>query len=295
MDNQINIQLNKLFGYKVLTSTLIGGYSKRVWEIQTDSHKYVIKLLEGQSEKDLLHHHAEVAFSSIVNSTGVLETVKFISDTKGDTIHRIDKNRNDYFVVIESHPIIKKTNLNSEEQQELGHLMSVLHAKLKGFAHPGLGNTKYMREVNTDEMKLINEAFPDAGYKNYLKFMQPLDYQALDLKTTVIHGDWHQANMSFTQPPFIFDLDTIAWGARVEELARTLTHWWVDPSEVKDLYRNLIIGYATLTQSEIDIIPSLIIAQQYRKYAEYRGYKDPINAERVKESIPVLKSLFSLS
>jgi len=295
MDNQIDILLENNFGFKPRNSVLLGGYSSRVWEVEINQDRnLVVKILKDQNDKDLLHHQAEVAFSRAVNSTGVIQTLKFIPDTKGQTIHRLHQDGDDYFVVIEPHPIVHKVDLSKEEQQNLGHLMSVVHSMFVDFDHPGLGTTKYMREVNLVEMDLIAQAFPDEGYKSYLKFMQPLDYQTLGLTTTVIHGDWHQANMSFTQPPFLFDLETLARGTRVEELARTITHWWMEPTAKKVFFENLVRGYQDLTQAELEIIPQLAITQLYRKYAEFISYNDPKNANRVRESIPVIKSLFNL-
>ncbi len=295
MDNQIDKLLENNFGFKTKNPILLGGYSSRVWEVETNQNrKLIVKILEDQNDKDLLHHQAEVAFSRAVNTTGVIQTLEFIPDQKGQTIHRIREDGDDYFVVIKPHPIVHKVDLSTEEQQNLGHLMSVVHSLFKDFKHPGLGTTKYMREVDSTEMDLIVQAFPDGGYKNYFRFMQPLDYQALGLTTTVIHGDWHQANMSFTKPPFLFDLDTLARGARAEELARTIPHWWMEPTAIKSFYENLVKGYRDLNQAELEIIPQLAVTQQYRKYAEFIGYKDPKSANRIKESIPVIKSLFNL-
>ncbi len=296
--NQDLIKLvKKTYGLKIVSSSLQeGSYSKRVWEITTATNqKFILKLLSGYDEKDLLHFQAETYFCEFVNSNiAELKTLQYLKNTNGDMIQLFRPEFNDYFVIMEKHPIIHKPYLTSEEQINLGKLIASVHKKLKGFDHPGLWTTDWMRKVDNETEILLRREFPDLEFMKYKKFMKPLDYEGFGLELITIHGDWHQANMSFTNPPFLFDLDTLSRGSRVEELARTLTHWDDDLSKIKIFYDNLITGYEDLKDEEIALIPKLIMAQLYNKYGEFSGHKDLKNSQRIKNSIPIVRKLFKL-
>lgn len=283
------------FGIAVATQQQTESYFKRVWKIEDSSGKnLVVKLLPDANEYQLKHPKAEVAFAQEVNSKmQSLQTVEFIPDKNGVILHRIIPDKNDYYVLMDYHSIIRKKEITPSEQRHLGTVMAEMHRGLIDFHHEGIGGTYYMRETDEEDMGVIREAFPDEGYKPYLKYMQPLDYGELELQITTLHGDWHDQNMSFTDPSFLFDLDTVCRGAGSEEIARTLTHWAIAPEKIKEFYENLAEGYA-LSANERRLVPLFMVTQLYRKYAEFNKYKDPQSMEDVKRKIPTIKEAFAL-
>lgn len=296
MSNELKAAIKKDFAIVIKNVQQANSYFKRVWIIEDAvDKKFVVKLLENFDEYQLKHHEAEVAFAKIVNTQMQnLRSVIFTPDKNGAILHKINPTKDDYYVLMQYHPIIKKSELTPEEQQNLGKIMADMHTTLKDFQHIGFGTTYYMRDVNNRDMEVIEKGFPDKGYRPYLIYMQPLDYEALGLKLTILHGDWHQANMSFTDPYFLFDLDTLCKGTGVEELARTLTHWAIEPTEIKTFFSNLVKGYQ-LPSQEMQLAPLLMVAQLYRKYAEFHDYKDPQSMEDVKKKIEIIKESFNLS
>jgi len=283
------------FGIKAQNPQQPESYFKRVWKIEDESGKeFIVKLFVDQTEQDLKHHEVEIAVASKINSKmHSLQSVRFIPDKSGTVLHRVNAGHNNYYVLMDAHPIITKTELTSDEQRNLGKVMAEMHHALKDFHHKGLTLATYMRDVSEKDMDIIRSEFPDGGYESYIKYMKPLDYKELGLTLTTIQGDWHQQNMSFTQPLFLFDLDTVSRGAGVEEIARTLTHWGIKPEEIKDFYTNLTEGYG-LPEHEKQLVAPLMIAQLYRKYAEFNEYNDTQSKDEVKRKIAVVKEDFDL-
>jgi Ser/Thr protein kinase RdoA (MazF antagonist) len=271
-----------------------GSYSRRVWSIDTNKGSFILKVMLDIGTFDLIHHETEVAFAEELNrnSHGILNTIRFVKSSRGKTIEHIKDD--DYVTIQNKVKVVTKSALTIDEQRQLGSLLSHLHSKMAQFTHPGLGTTDYMRVLKDEEIEKLPSVFLDKGYEPYLEYMKPANYDILGLTKQVIHGDWHQANMSFSRPPLLFDLDTLALGARIEEIARTLTHWWIDRDHLKQFYDNLLIGYGPLTELEKELLPKFTIAQLYRKYFEFLDYNDQISAERVKDSIPYYKKTFKL-
>jgi Ser/Thr protein kinase RdoA (MazF antagonist) len=272
-----------------------GSYSHRVWNIDTNKGPFILKLLLDTSHIDLVHHEAEVAFAYELNrkSNKTLETVRFVQSSEGKTLQHIEDD--DYFLLQDKADLITKSSLTNDEQIQLGKLLSHLHTVMAQFSHPGLGTTDYMRALEDTERDKLVSIFPDKGYEPYLNYMRPAKYEQLGLTTQVIHGDWHQANMSFSKPPLLFDLDTLALGSRIEEIARTLTHWWFELENLEQFHVNLLNGYGELTDVENELLPKFTMAQLYRKYFEFLDYNDQASADRIKDSIPYYKKVLKFT
>jgi Ser/Thr protein kinase RdoA (MazF antagonist) len=284
------------YGLSIKSASInAGSYSHRVWNIDTNKGPFILKLLLDTSRIDIVHHDAEAAFAYELNikSIGTLETVRFVKSSDGKTLQHIEDD--DYLLLQNKAEIITKSSLTNDEQIQLGKLLSHLHTTMAQFSHPGLGTTDYMRTLKDEEREKLPLIFLDKGYEPYLEYMRPANYEQLGLAKQVIHGDWHQANMSFSKPPLLFDLDTLALGSRIEEIARMLTHWWIEPEELEQFRDNLLRGYGPLSQIESELLPKFVIAQLYRKYFEFLDYNDQASADRVKDSIPYYVNTFKLA
>jgi Ser/Thr protein kinase RdoA (MazF antagonist) len=284
------------YGLTIVTSSLNhGSYSGRAWNIATNKGVYLLKTHLDTDSSDLTHHEAEASFADTLNEklVGVLQSVRFARGTNNTTIFNVRED--DYVTLIHHEHIVSKSLLTTSEQFSLGQLMARMHQMMRDFNHAGLGSTDYMRTLDPQELSRLPLIFPDGGYEPYVNFFSPLNYSSLGLSAQVIHGDWHQGNMSFADPPLLFDLDTLALGTPAEEIARTITHWSMDPSHIKPFFDALTAGYATLSAHELSLIPRLAIAQLYRKYFEFLDYEDVENAQRIKHLIPYFKQAFDLN
>lgn len=293
MNNQSDLLLKAVkdnYGFNVVKIQDIYSYFGGVSEITTDQNQtYILKLRRGLDEIDLTRHDAMIAFCDFV-SANVSEfiTQKTIRTKQGKTLQHLRDD--DYFYIVERREIIRKEELIVEEQLELGRLMRAFHTELKGFKHLGIGDTSWMTSFTKEELALLRQDFKEEDYREYVK---PLDYKDLGLEVILIHGDWHQGNMSFTNPPFIFDLDTLSYGSRVEEIARSITHWHFKRPKI-EFFENLVKGYGILPQSEIDLIPKVMVRICYKKYCEFSLHGDSKNAYEYKALGLQLKEAFNL-
>lgn len=266
-----------------------GSYSKTVFFVKNDINQvFVLKILKDiNREFDLPHHNAEVAFSEFLNiqlSAG-FRAVNFIPNIQGETITHIDED--DFIVLFVKEKVVKKIQLSHQETKNLGSKMRMMHEKLADFHHEGLGTTNYMRVLSNDQLLQLSTIFPNVVIKEYSSFLKPLNYTHLGLSTTVLHGDLHQENISLSNPPVLMDLDTLCRGSRIEEIARTITHWHIDEKEIGIFYKDLLEGYGPLRETEITLLPKLIIAQLLRKYFEFLDYNDQENSLRIKKLVPI--------
>lgn len=278
------------YGFNVVKIQDIYSYFGGVSEIVTDQGQtYILKLRRDLDDIDLTRHDAVVAFCDFV-AANITEfvTQKFLRTKEGKTLQHLEGD--DYFYIVEKQEIVRKEELTVEEQLELGRLMRAFHIKLKDFKHQGIGDTSWMTSFTDEDLALLRKDFKEEEYAEYIK---PLDYKALGLEVILIHGDWHQGNMSFTNPSFIFDLDTLSYGSRVEEIARSVTHWHFKRSKI-ELYENLVKGYEILPQNEIDLIPKVMVRICYKKYCEFNLHGDSKNANGYKALGSQLKESFNL-
>ncbi|MBP9819283.1 phosphotransferase [Candidatus Woesebacteria bacterium] len=276
------------------TQQAAGSYIQTVLFVKDDNNQiFVLKILKDiNREFDLPHHSAQVAFSKFLNTqlSSGFRAVSFIPNIQGETITHIDED--DFIVLFQKEEIIKKVQLSHQETKELGSNMRVMHEKLANFSHVGLGTTNYMRVLSDDQIRQLPTIFPNIVMSEYSSFLKALNYRVLGLSTTVLHGDIHQENVSFTNRPVLMDLDTLCRGSGIEEIARTITHWHIDEEEIGIFYENLLTGYGPLTEIENSLLPKLIIAQLLRKYFEFLDYNDRKNSLRIKKLFPIFIKAF---
>ncbi|KXK07541.1 MAG: serine/threonine protein kinase [Microgenomates bacterium OLB22] len=227
------------YGFSEFSTEPIYSYYGGVFDLITrEGQSYILKIARDPDTYKLEHLKAEIEFCSIVKEKiTAFVTQSYIPDKEGIIIQKSDSV---VFYLLQKHEIIEKKLLSAYDQQSIGKLMSIFHTNLKSFDHPGIGGTSWMREVEADQYAMLLSVLPEEQFAPYIS---PLDYTGLNLTKTLIHGDWHDGNMSFTDPPFLFDLDTLSYGSPAEEIARTLTHWDAGLVPVKQFYDNLLIGY----------------------------------------------------
>ncbi len=271
------------------TQQAAGSYSQTVLFVENDNNQiFVLKILKDiHREFDLPHHSAQVAFSKFLNTqlSDGFRAVSFVPNIRGETITHIDED--DFIVLFQKEEITKKIQLTHQETKELGSNMRVMHERLVDFSHVGLRTTDYMRVLSDDQVRQLPTIFPKIVMSEYSPFLKPLNYSALGLSTTVLHGDLHQENVSFTNRPVLMDLDTLCRGSRIEEIARTITHWHIDVEKIRIFYKNLLSGYGPLTEIENALLPKLIISQLLRKHFEFVDCSDQENALRIKKLLPI--------
>lgn len=278
------------YGINIVETNSLYSYYGGVSEITTiNGQVFILKLLEDVDDRALLHHEAVVAFCEYIQQNVTEFTTQELVKNKYDkTLQHLEGEN--YFYIAQKKEIITKKDLTISEQQELGNLMRVFHSKLQDFKHPGIGDAKWMRTFSKEDLELLKEGFAENEYKEYIK---DWDYDEMGLQVTLLHGDLHQANMSFTNPPFIFDLDTLSMGSRVEEIARSITHWATRQSK-KDFFENIVKGYQILSEDEIKLIPKVMVTICYKKYCEFNLHSDRENANRYKALAGQIKEWFKL-
>lgn len=284
----INVIKDK-YGFSEINYKSLFSYFGGVFEIKDQKNKtYILKIIRKPDEYKIRHLDAEIVFSSTVTQT-ITEfiTQSFIPDREKVILQKVDA---DFFYLLEKHEIIKKTILTKDDQQLVGKLMRIFHTKLSNFKHDGLGDSLWMREVDEKQYSILLKVLHE---DEFAKYVEPLDYEKLSLNRTMIHGDWHGDNMSFTEPPFLYDLDTLCYGSAVEEIAWALTHFDTGVS-VKEFYDNLLLGYRDLKQHEIDFIPHVAIAICYKCYAELTQHGDEKYAGSFIKLAKEIKRLFNL-
>ncbi|OGK17011.1 hypothetical protein A2690_02465 [Candidatus Roizmanbacteria bacterium RIFCSPHIGHO2_01_FULL_39_12b] len=284
--------INKIkaqYGIMITSWKPIWSYYGGVFEITVDTNSsYILKIIRNPDEYKLRHLEAEVAFTQAVteNITEFI-TQTFIQDKNEN---ELQKSNNDMFYLLKKHEIIKKSVPTPQEQQHVGRLIHAFHTKLVDFKHEGIAGTSWMREVEPEQYKILLQNMAE---KEFAPFVAPLNYEESHLTKTLIHGDWHDDNFSFSTPPFLYDLDTLSYGAASEEIARTITHWTNDDLSIKDFYENILVGYRDLSQDEIDVIPRVAVAICLRQFAEITQNGDKYNDARgFLELEKKLKSLF---
>ncbi len=278
------------YGIKVSQLTPIYSYFGGVYELSTSDGKgYILKLLRNPSVSDMQHFEAVVAFADYVaKNISEFTTQKFIKDNEGQIVQVYDDKN--YFYLVQKQEIIKKDELTEAEQLALGNLLRIFHEKLKSFKHQGIDNTEWMTSFSSEEQKILAAEFPSNEYEPYV---EKIDYLKENLEVILIHGDLHQGNISFNETPFIFDLDTLCYGSRVEEIARTITHWRFKRSKL-ELFENLTKGYAILTKHELELLPQIMVRICYKKVCEFLDNDDRDNVDRYKVLATQLKEAFNL-
>lgn len=266
----------------------IKSYYGGVFEIETDNENFIVKVIRDPDTYKIAHIDAEITFCRFVHEHITSFTSQtFITDKEGGILQQ---TADECFYLLKKHSIVKKDTLSNEDQQTIGRLMRDFHRGLHNFEHKGIGESTWMREVNQKEYELLLKHFKE---EEFVAFVQPLNYEELNLPKTLLHGDWHGENFSFSNPPFLFDLDTLCYGSPAEEIARTITHWY-SGSSIKNFYKNIIKGYETLSDTEIIIIPRLAVAICYKQFAEVAIYGDLSYANHFKELADEVKSAFSI-
>ncbi len=267
-----------------------------VWEISdTRGDKYVLKTDGIDDETGMEHLLAEVAFADYVK-TNVPEvaTIDFIRDSSGNAIQRlmIDGDERVFYLMRKAENI-HKWNLSNEEQQRLGQLMAIFHQKMRNFDHPGLWQPNHYRTLSEKERQQLLTDFPT---HNLTPFLSPAGIETISPYLTTIHGDWHAQNMSWTTPPTLFDLGMLSKSGRLEELSRTLSHWWfADSNEFKRFYDNLVAGYNDLTKQEISALPTYVMRDFYKSYCELiSNAKDVETARKLAVQIDYARAALGL-
>jgi hypothetical protein len=291
MDKLVIDAIKDKYGFTVVSSKDLYSYYGGVSEITTDKGEvFIFKYRGNVGESGLLHHEAVVEFCNFVeeNITEFV-TQKYIPNLVGEYFTYL-WNR-DYCYIVEKREINKKTYITPREQRFVGQLMRIFHTKLKDFKHPGLIGTEYMAGFGQAELNCLAQNYK---LEEYEPFIKPFDYEEEGLETTLLHGDWHESNMSFSKPPFLFDLDTLSRGTRLEEIARSVTHWNFGGKPKKELFENMVKGYGDLTQKEIDLAIKVMISTSYKKYAMFMLHKDLDHANGYKYLAEYLKREFNL-
>lgn len=279
------------FGLEVRGAKEIRSYYGGVFEVAIDLDRgYVVKVFKALDEKGKQRHAAAVAFSDYVGqNVSEFTTQRFVRNRDGGTLQPIGGD--DYFYVVEKQEIVTRKELAEEEQRGLGVLMKVFHTHLKDFKHPGIGDSSWISSFDDQDLALLRRDYRES---EYVRYTQPLDHAASGLDSTLLHGDWHAGNMSFTSPPFLYDLDTLCFGSPAEEIARSVTHW--DTRAPKRAFmENIVAGYASLTPKEVELIPRLMVTICYKKYCEFMHNNDRGNAEGYRALAGYLKREFDLS
>lgn len=291
---QLQPHISQKYDFKVARVSNIKSYFTRVFVLVTDTgQELILKILPPFYQNPYQDYDVVISLIDKINSEiPELITIKHIVAKDGSIVNQLDADQ--YFVITQKQPLVEVNNFTTQHQRALGNLMSIFHTKLQTFQHPSLASTKWMRKIDGEGLKILQTDFPDSGYTPYLEFAQDIDYHAHHLTLTTIHGDWHGGNFSFTDPPFLFDFDTLSRGAALEDIARTLTQWDLKSTSRKQFYQNFLIGYHTLSAHEIQLIPKLMMAQLYANYIYYTTNHDSKNAIRTKNSIPEIKKQFSL-
>lgn len=255
--------IQKSYGFSIVSQKPIWSCYGGVFEIFTVDSSYILKISNQPDDHRILHIEAEIAFTkAVADKITEFITQTFVPDNQGNPFH---KGHTNAFYLLKKQTIIKTFVPSVSEQQLVGKLMNVFHTRLATFKHIGIAGTTWMREVDDEEYKILSALISE---KEFASYVTPLDYEKLNLKKTLIHGDWHGDNMSFSNPPFLFDLDTLSYGLPAEEIARTITHWTNDDLSLLDFYTNILIGYDGLSSYEINIIPHIAVAICYKQAAE---------------------------
>lgn len=224
-----------------------------------------------------------------------LKSVRFLTNQKGETVTKVPRGDNSTnFFIMEKEKILHRWKLNSQQTLQLGALMADFHRKMENFDHPGIKQRNNFFTVFTDqERDLLKKSFPEGGYETYI---EEFAYDKAGWKITTIHGDWHSNNMSWIKPPLLLDLDTVAKATRIDEIARTLSHWWFkDQNQMASFTKNLIAGYVVLKPDELAILPRFILRDLYKSYCEfYLVAHLPKSANNVKKQIALAKEVFNL-
>lgn len=287
---KISQTVSDKYGIAVSQLTPIDTYYGGVYELTDSNEKnYILKFLQNPSVSDMQHFEAVIVFADYVaKNISEFTTQKFIKDNEGKILQVYDDKN--YFYLVQKQEIIKKNELTEAEQLALGNLLRVFHEKLKSFKHQGIGNTKWMTSFSSEEQKLLAAEFTN---EEYMPYVEKIDYIKENLEVLLIHGDLHQGNISFSKIPFIFDLDTLCYGSRVEEIARTITHWRFKRSKI-ELFENLTKGYSILSKHEMELLPQLMVRICYKKVCEFLDHDDRDNADRYKALAMQLKEAFGL-
>ncbi len=281
--------IKEAYGNPLQSTKPVHSYYGGVFDITLkSSQSYILKIVRHPDSYKMNHLNAEVAFCRYVKEhVDEFTTQTFVPGTSGKVLQQSD---DDCYYLLEKHQIVKKDILAKEDQMMIGHLMNSFHKSLKDFKHDGIGESSWMREVDDEEYTLLQEHFDEQEFASYVK---PLDYEKLGLTKTLLHGDWHGDNFSFSKPPFLYDLDTLCYGSPAEEIARSITHWYTGVP-LKEFYDNLIEGYKDLSNHEIGLIPKIAVAICYKQFAEVTNHGDHKYAEHFKMLANEVKQVFGL-
>ncbi len=275
------------YNFEITSQQLLNSYYSGVFEIGTNANaSYILKIFNNPQ---IDHLRSQIEFSRCVKENITeFTTQEFVLDKHNEALNKVGDN---YFYILKKHEIVNKTDVNKEEQQLIGRLMKTFHISLSSFRHIGIGSSSWMRELEPIHAVLLKQYIDE---REYLPYVGKIDYQSLKLPVTLIHGDWHDQNMSFTSPPFLYDLDTLSYGSPSEEIARTITHWSVEKEKIKEFYDNLLIGYGTLTKSEIAVIPLVAVAICYKQSAEVEQNGNKKYAADFRELAKYIKDTFKV-
>lgn len=279
------------YGFSDISTVPIYSYNGGVFDLKIhEGESYILKIVRDPDSYKKEHIKAEIEFcDQVKEKITEFTTQSYVPDLAGTIIQ---ESGHSIFYLLQKHEIIEKKLLSAYDQQYIGKLMNIFHTNLKSFDHPGIGGTSWMREVDTSQYALLLKVLREEQFAPYIS---PLDYTGLNLTKTLIHGDWHDGNMSFTDPPFLFDLDTLSYGSPSEEIARTLTHWDAGMVPFKQFYDNLLIGYGEgLLTQEIEQISRIAVAMCYKKYAELSQHGDQPYADSFMKMAQEIKDFFGL-
>lgn len=297
MNPEINSSIRKQYGLEIAKVKPLKNVYGGIWEITTNKDvPYIVKDI-GPLDKDALFKlQGRIAFAEFINNHMTnLKSVRFLSNQKGETVTEVSgSNNSTNFFIMEKERILHRWKLNSKQTQQLGALMADFHRKMEDFDHPGIKRRNDFFTVFTDqERDLLKKSFPEGDHETYI---EEFGYDKTNWKVTTIHGDWHSNNMSWVKPPLLLDLDTVAKATRIDEIARTLSHWWFkDADHMANFTRDLIAGYAVLNPDELAILPRFILRDLYKSYCEfYLVAHQRKGANNVKKQIAIAREAFKL-
>jgi Ser/Thr protein kinase RdoA (MazF antagonist) len=121
----------------------------------------------------------------------------------------------------------------------------------------GIRKLEGIRNLSKEQLNLITSLY-DTIFGRW-------EQGALELPSTIVHGDWHQGNLLFNEfgeVSCIMDFDFITRAERIFDVAYALWHFRIYKGDVR-CAKDFMDGYGKLTSAEINLLPLEIARINY--------------------------------
>lgn len=273
-------KLDKLVSWNIIP----GGWANINLLLTTSKNKFVLRFYRyGKKKRQDISNTIQVANYLKIKKFPVPVFLK--SQSADFVIERKIDNRNIYLTIYKYIDGERKLTLSNEEISSAGKMLAGIHLALKSSKlKTRIKNWQYFDNFNNVSAKLINKInnnswnFEKTISKDTFLETVKLDLDNLEkLKTdlisadfpeTVMHGDFHAANLIFKNNKIagILDFDSIITGPQVLDLAicaanLQIQHVNVNEISKQQIYNLLVSGYKSanqLSDKELEFLPKLV-------------------------------------